>query len=227
MGASLSTLRTRVREFIHQEDPTTSMFTNSLITNVLNDSIKKRWNQLDRAHEGRFVQVATIDIVADQARYSWPTGFQRHLKLEYETTDGTLIPLMRDERHTSSINPDTSYPYGSTCPYTFKPLGGGFMLEPTPQTATGSLRIEYVAAPPDLSADGDEISDDFPSIFNPLIILDTVVALLDSTTQLEDGVVKAVLRAREEWAREWMQYINRLITSNNEIGQWSSHYPDA
>lgn len=227
MGTTLSQLNTRVRRWIHQTTPATSMFDENIVTNLINSAYRKRWQELDAAQEGKFVQVAELAIVADQARYSWPENFLRLMKLEYVTTDGTYIPLVRDERHSASLNPDTSFPYGSDNPYTYRPLSGGFVLEPTPQTATGDLRLEYVATPSLLEAPGDAMHDDFPQIFDELVVLDAVVALLASQGQLEDGHAKASYVERESWAKEWRRYINRLITARNDIEPWSGWYLDA
>jgi hypothetical protein len=199
------------------------MFDDNILTNLINAAYRKRWAQLDAVHEGKFVQIAVIDIVADQARYSWPNGMQRMMKLEYVTTDGTQRPLARDERHAASMDPEG----GDTESYTYRPLSGGFTLEPTPQSATGSLRIEYVALPDALEADGDTISADFPELFDELIVLDAVVALLASQGQMEDGHMKASFIERQDWEREWKGYINRLLTSRNDIEQWNPHYLDS
>ena len=201
------------------------MFDDNLVTNVLNSSYMKRWTQLDTAHEGRFVQWYSTQLESNVDEYSWPRDMLRVMKVEYVSEDGTKTPLRRNERHYGNINPDTSFP--DAAPYTYKPVKGGYLLEPRPQSGAGSIRVEFVKMPDSLANDADEIDADFPEIFGELIVLDAVVALIDSEGQLEDGSAKAVLRQREEWDREWRRYINRLVTSANEIVQWNPHYDNA
>lgn len=221
---SLSTLNTRVRRWVHQPTASTSMFTDNLLTNVINAAYMKRWQDLDTAHEGRFVRWYEEDIQTGVYEYQWPKNHLRTMRMEYVASDGTRTPIQREERHAASLQPDSSYLYDG--PYTYRPVSRGYVLEPTPQDGTGRIRIEFVAMPSYLVNDADEISADFPEIFGELIVLDAAVALLDSEGQLEDGSARAALRQRKEWEDDWKKYIKRLVVARDKIEPWNPHYED-
>ncbi len=179
MPEPLSSIRTRVRRWVHEPTASESFFSDNLINNLINGSYRRRVAQLLMSAEGSFTQIAQRDLVTDQSTYAWPTGLIRLRRLDYVTEDGTQIPLERRERHTSALDPDgttnTENPFHS-----FRPIENGFVLEPTPKvTITNGLRIEYQATPTELEADGDTIHVDFPDIFVELIVLDVVTYLME------------------------------------------------
>jgi hypothetical protein len=216
----------RIRRFLHETDKDASFWTNDFLLRLFNSNYRRRWNQCVMAFEGYGVKVATRDIVADQSRYAWPPGFERLIKMELVRTDGRTVPIQRYERH-ESINyfPNTG---GDNYYPTYRPIGSSFVLEPGPnETVSGGLRMEYQSLPAELCADGDQLHPDFPRSFDELIVLDTVVAALDSEDLLENGVAKSALRLRSEFEFDFERFIDGRMVSRNQVDPFWSGYPDA
>jgi len=224
---NLSGYKDRVRRWLHELSPTKSFWSDTFLTQQINVAYRRRCNQLTMAIEGYFVNVATRNIVADQERYAWPVGFERELKMELVRSDGTRDIIQRNERNFMSnaagsvgAGRDNYYP-------TFRPISGGFVLEPTPKTAvTDGLRMEYYGLPAALDADGDSWHVDFPRSLDELVILDTVMACLDSENLLEMGGTRTVQRMRMEFELDWERYIDNRIAGQDRIEPFNPHYGD-
>jgi hypothetical protein len=179
------------------------------------------------AHEGYFVNVATANIVADQERYAWPPGFERCLKMELLRVDGTRVIVQRNERHFGPNSAATVAQSQDSFDPSFRSIAGGFVFEPTPTTAvTDGIRIEYAGLPAAIDADGDSWHVDFPRSLDELVILDAVVACLDSENLLEGGGPRSVARMRAEWEIDWERFIDSKISGMNRIEPFNPHYGD-
>jgi len=218
---------TRVRRWLHELDPGTSFWSEELLKDLFNANYRRRSAQLTMAYEGAFVERATRDIVAKQDRYAWPDNFERLIKLEMVYSTGRTVPLQRFERHegpgyvSSAVTEDLYLP-------TYRPIGSGFLLEPTPTiTVPNGLRLEYVATPPVLSAPDDKLHPDFPKSFSELLVLDTVVNALDTENMIETGNVRTVLRQRTELEMDWLRYIDNRLISKQKTIPFVGYYEDA
>lgn len=225
---NLSGYRDRVRRWLHELAADKSFWSDSFIDQQINVSYRRRSGQLVMAHEGFFTNTATRDLVSGQERYAWPPGFERLLKMEIIRVDGTRVPIERDERHyrvnyaeTGGGNQDSYLP-------TYRPIGGGVVLEPPPQqTVTDGLRIEFHGLPAAIVANGDSFHPDFPRSFDEIVILDSVVACLDSENLMETGAVRSVLRMRMDWEFDFERYIDSRMISTNKIHPFAPHYSDS
>lgn len=216
----------RVRRFLHEVNANASFYTDDLLKELFNDQYRRRCAQLSMAFEGYFVDVAEADIEANQARYAWPPGFERLHKLELVRSDGRTVPIQRFERH-EWVNPSAQTGGDNYLP-NFRPVGSGFILEPAPkESVTDGLRIEYVGLPARLVADGDTLHADFPITFASLLVYDTVIASLDSELMQENGMVKTVLRLRQEFEWDWERYIDNRVKSPNRVTPFHGPYADA
>jgi len=178
------------------------------------------------AHEGYFISIATRDLVADTAQYAFPSGFLRLGKIELVRSNGTTVPLKRWERH-EGANPNDAA-LGDQYSPTFRPLGNGFILEPTPeQSVTDGIRIEFAGVPVELSADADTMHTSFPEIFEELVLLDTVVACFDAEGQQESGQIRSILRLRSEMEEDWGRFIESRVIAKQEVQPFKGHYEDA
>jgi hypothetical protein len=223
---NLTALRRDVRRYLRESDADTSFWTNDFIDQLINAMYRRRCAQLMMAHEGWFVNVATRNLTEDQDRYAFPDNLQTLTKIELVREDGRTIPLRRFERH-EEVNPAEGSAGESYFP-TYRPLGNGFILEPTPAaTITNGLRIEYTGLPATLSAGGDTFHNSFPEIFEELIILDTALAAFDAEGQQEQGPVRSLLRLRSEWEWDWERFIDRRVTSRQQVTPFTPHWPDA
>lgn len=224
---NLQGMRTRVRRWLKELDSDTSFWSDTFIDQMINTSYRMRCAELVMAHEGYFTNVATRDITQDQSRYSWPPGFERVLKLELVRSSGDTVPIERYERH-KGINYANATNTADTYNPTFRPIAGGFVLEPKPaESVTDGIRIEYFGTPAELTSNGDSMHPDFPRSLDELVILDAAVGCMDSENLMESGTVRSILRRRNEWALTWERYIDTRVVNTNKIIPFSPHYGDA
>ena len=224
---NLAGLRNRVRRWLHELNDDTSFWGNTFIDQMINVSYRRRCGQLVEAFEGFFTNVATRDIVADQARYAWPPGLERCLKMEIVRTDGATVPLQRFERHYAA-NFTNNAADGDVYNPTFRPISGGFVFEPTPSSAvTNGIRMEYFGLPTLMQNDGDSMHADFPRTLDELVVLDAVVACMDSENLQEGGTARSAGRMRAEFELDWERYIDNRVIGTNKIMPFAPHYTDA
>ncbi len=224
---NLAGVRDRVRRWLHETTSDTSFWSNTFIDQMINVSYRRRCAQLVMAYEGYFTNVATRDAVSDQERYAWPPGFERCLKMEIVRTDGTTVPIGRFERHFSAKNPSQGAGLDTYTP-TWRGISGGFVMEPAPgETVTDGLRIEYFGLPALLQNDNDTFHIDFPRSLDEIVVLDAVIACLDSENLLETGATRSALRMRQEYEIDWERYIDQRLIGTNKIIPFSPHYSDA
>lgn len=228
MADNLEQFQNRVRRYLRETNKNTSFWNQTFLEQLFNKSYLRRCGQLVMAYEGWFTNVATRDLVADKSRYGFPTGLQRLLKLELVRTDGSTIPLQRWERH-DEVNPSSdNVTTGDQYLPNFRPLGNGFVLEPTPiETVDGGLRLEYTGLPATLSGDGDQLHPSFPEMYDELVVLDTVVTALYAEGLHEMGPSRAIARLREEWEFDWERFIDNRAVVRNKIDPFIPHDPDA
>jgi len=218
----------RIRRYIKQPVEEDSHWDNNFIRQLLNSQYRLRSTELHLTHEGHFHNIAFRDIEEDKPRYEWPPGFTRLLKLELVRTDGRLSPIQRYERRYETLpSGDGGTGQDSYTP-TYRPVGGGFVLEPTPIVGiVNGLRMEFNGIPAELVADGDVLHPDFPEIFDELLILDTVVGLLHAEELQEAGLQRTFMNWRNEWEVKWLRYIDNRITSQQGVVPFKTHYSDA
>jgi hypothetical protein len=216
----------RIRRYIGEEDADKSFWDDDLIKQVFNANYRRRCAELAMAFEGYFTVVATRDTVTDQERYAWPSGFERLLKMELVRTDGSTVPIQREERHYHSKPPAS----GSGDGYhpTYRSIGSGFVLEPaTTLGVAGQLRLEYIMTPVELTANNDSLHSDFPTMLDELLVLDTAVSLFDQEQAQEEGRVRSLIRQRAEWELTWERFIDNRMISSNKVTPFAPHYPNA
>ena len=227
LADNLAGYRDRVRRWLHELTSDTSFWGDTFIDQQINVSYRRRCAHLVASFEGYFTNVATTDLEANVERYSWPPGFERLLKMEIIRTDGTRVPIERNERHFSVNYVNKTGGQDVYLP-TYRPISGGFVLEPQPSvTVTDGVRIEYYGLPAELTVNGDSWHADFPRSMDELIILDAVLACLDSENLMETGAPRTVLRARSDWEIDWERYVDSRMVSTNKVHPFMPHYGDA
>ena len=227
LGRSVGQLIIRVRRYLKQPDETKSHWKNEFLRQVLNSQYRLRCTELHLTHEGHFQNVAFRDLEALKSRYEWPPGFTRLLKLELVRSDGRLSPIQRYERRYEVLPAQGSSGQDAYSPK-FRPLGGGFVLEPAPQTTVADgLRMEYNGIPVEIIDDGDVLHPDFPEIFDELLVLDTVVGIMHAEELQEAGLQRTFMTWRTEWEIKWLRYIDSRITSQNSVVPFVGHYADS
>lgn len=196
---------------------------------MFNAVYHRRCSQLIMAFEGYFTAVAVRDIVANKNRYALPSGALRIQKLERVFTNGTTLPLQRDERH-EHANPGVDFVSTDGDYYvpSFRPMANGFILEPTPRNdITLGLRLEIAILPEKLVDSSDRIHAAFPEIFEELLVLDTAVLALDAEGAHETGQMKALLRQKMEMEEDYKRFIDNRVTTLIETEPFIPSYWDA
>ena len=225
---NLGGLRDRARRHLHELAPGNSFWSDSFMNQQINVSYRRRCAQLVMSHEGYFTNVATRDLTANVERYAWPPGFERCTKMELVRSDGTTVPLERNERHYAVNFSDSGGNTQDSFSPQWRPISGGFVFEPAPgSSVTNGIRIEYHGLPTQMQVDGDSMHADFPRSFDEIVVLDCVIACMDSEGLMETGAVRTSLRARSEWEYDWGRYMDNRVISTNKIMPFAPHYGDA
>jgi hypothetical protein len=228
LSGTLNNFITRVRRYLNEDTATKSRWDDDFLKHLFNTQYRLRCAELYMAHEGYFTIVATRDVVANQNRYAWPSGFQRLLKMELVREDGRRVPIQRQERHYHVLQIPNSG--GDEWLPDYRPVGSGFMLEPASNVAvTNGLRLEYAGVPEELTDDGDTLHSDFPAMLDEILVLDTVMVAMDAERFLESnpGQVDSIQRQRMEWQVKWERFIDGRMVSRQQVTPFATHYSDA
>ena len=226
LSGTLSNFIIRIRRYLNESDTTKSRWTDDFLKQLFNSQYRLRCTELHMAHEGYFTLIATRNIIADQNRYAWPTGFMRLTKMEVVRSDGRRVPIQREERHYTVLNIPQSG--GDDWLPTYRSIGSGFVLEPASiSSIVGGLHIEYNGVPEELTANVDSLHSDFPIIFDELLVIDTAIVAMDSQRFHETGAVDMLTRQRLEWNERWERYIDGRMVSRQKVTPFITHYNDA
>lgn len=229
LTGTLANFRTRMRRYLQETTASISFWPDDFLNQLFNSAYRRRCGQLHMAFEGYFTTVALRDIVGGQSYYSWPPGFQRLQKLELVRSDGSTVPVRAFERHEERNN--AAGAGGDMYSGNYRPRGSGFVLEPTPNdSVTGGLRLEYVSLPVELTADGDNLHPDFPSLFDELLVLDGATMAFDSEGMMEaagQGLQRSIIRLRAEWELDWERWIDSRVVRRQQISPFGYHYHDS
>lgn len=227
LTGTLANFIVRIRRFLREETASTSQWSDNFLKQVFNNVYRLRSTEAVMAHEGFFTHIGQRNLVANQGRYAWPTGFSRLQKIELVRTDGRRIPLQRDERHFEALSFPDATGQDSYLP-TWRPVGSGFVLEPAPGVSvTNGLLLEWNGVPDELVADDDTLHTDFPQEYHELLVLDTVATAFDQEGLMETGQPRTVLRLRAEWELRWERYLDGRSVSTNNVTPFAVHYQDA
>ena len=135
-------LRTRVRQYIHENNSQTSWWGDPFINQVLNNAYRKRCTQLISASEGYFSTTLVTPVIANEPFYAWPDGFERLLRLDLQDVlQKVSYPLERWERRSVGLSKGIPV-LGNYLP-TYRPVGGGFLLEPELTVGLGQSSIVW------------------------------------------------------------------------------------
>ena len=151
--ATLATLRTAVRRYINETDNTNSNFSDSELTDYLNQATQFLGTQMEWP-----IQTEIATAAANQSLYQLPTDFIELLDIYWNQTK---LPLL-DRNDMGQISPSWQQdPVGTPrVAYRFDQQTIGLYNTPdTLQTLNGvssyQLQITYIAIPPALVNDGD------------------------------------------------------------------------
>jgi hypothetical protein len=220
LGKDLASLLIRLRRWLGEPDVNKSFWdSDNILKQILNSEYRMRCTELFMASEGYFVEVVQRDLTADQTRYAWPPNCERVLKLELVRTDGRRVPIVRFERHESIVSAPSSG--GDTYSPTWRPIGGGYELEPGPnETVTNGQRMEFNSVPAELEADDDTLHSDWPDNFTEILVIDAALAAINMEAIQDDGqgMIRTLEYQRTRWEQRWERYIDsKIANSRNRI----------
>lgn len=146
--AALSTLRTRVREYILETDSSNSHFTDAQINNYLNDAVLFLGTQMEWP-----IQTSTATAITDQSLYSLPTDF---IELIDGYFDNTKVGILSRE-DLGGVSPSWQQDPSSTPKVFYKADNAVLGLYPPPDSSQNGkvIQIQYVSLPATLSQDTD------------------------------------------------------------------------
>lgn len=146
--AALSTLRTRVRKYISEEDSTNSHFTNDELDDYLNQAVTFLGTQMEWPE-----QVDQASAVAEQTLYELPTDFVALVDVYFDSTK--LQVLERGDL--GQINPSWQDDESGTPRVVYRNNRNIIGLYPTPDTSQDGkiIQIQYIYLPATLSDDAD------------------------------------------------------------------------
>lgn len=146
--SSLSTLRTRTRLIVGEEESTNSHFTDVEIDGYLNEATLYLGTVMEWP-----IQISTTPSVADQALYQLPTDFISLTEVYFDNIKLTVI----DRADLNSISAAWQDAPSSLPTKVYKSDNATFGLWPPPDSTQADLdiQIQYVKTPATLSVDGD------------------------------------------------------------------------
>jgi hypothetical protein len=225
LGRTLADMVVRIRRYIKQPDADISHWSDDFIKQAFNSIYRLRCSELHLADEGHFQHESFRDLEANKARYEFPPGFTRMEKLELVRTDGRTVPLTRYSRRYEPN--DTGDSADDAYMPTFRLMSGGFKLEPKPtSTVVDGIHMEYNGVPTELEDDSDSLHADFPEMFDELLVIDTVIALLHSEELQEHGLQRTFMTWEKEWEVRWERYISNRASFLQRIVPFITSYRD-
>lgn len=197
-----------------QQDP---FFTPQLLLDVFNAEKDMREMELQEAHEGFSVHIfyadLTVPAVGSPNYYSVPVAAGRIKRVIRNFSDGTQVPLRRDEHWTT---PQTTQGGGGGTSYlpTYRLIGPYIELSPPPSSAeVNGLVIEMEAASDSIASDTDVIPAGWPLFAERLLCLDTAIGCFDvenaqSGSAADGARIKPALEERRaRYEARWLNYI--------------------
>lgn len=166
----LQQLLKSTRTQLNQQDPTNSFWSDSELTEYLNDAVSRFFVECANVNEGHFTTQTDLNIVANTATIALPTDCFEVKNVWKKMTDGYQIlqysNIMQDNTYSNTgAMGDTYYPH-----YRFQ--GNNLVLNPVPSSSeTGGLRLEYIQFPTTMVNGGDSLTNQISPVFKELIIM--------------------------------------------------------
>lgn len=167
---TLSTLISEVRVLLNQTTSTNSTWSDSELTQYINEGLRRFFTELLQNGEGQFGAETDLNIVANTDTVALPSDCFKVMRLFKKVTDGYEILYYRnhfDEGYSTQ---------GGTNANNFLPSyyfrDNNLVLRPTPNfSETAGLRIEYIQFPEVLVNTSDSMEISVSPVFRDLIIM--------------------------------------------------------
>lgn len=170
VAPTLGKLISSVRSKLNQPDPANSFWSDSELTEDINDAVQLYFTEVVATNEGQFLTTGTLNVVSGAATVALPSDCFS-IKHLYKVVDGGFIPLVYRQSSDEYISTQGGASGDSYLPsYSFR---GNFLeLNPAPEfSETGGLRLDYFSMPDSLINGGDRMSGGVSPIFKQLIVM--------------------------------------------------------
>lgn len=175
--ASLSQVRTRIRQRSNNEHTSGNFVTDAELNSLINVSYKDLYGTLVDHSLHRTED--TLEITADgSTEYALPTDMYALLNV-YRVDDGARIRL---GRHSDRLKPGDSDTGDAT---SYRVKGGDIVFYPTP--ASGTYEVDYIPVPGDLVSDADTL--DGVLAWEEYIVCDVAAKVLTKESMLDEASV--------------------------------------
>lgn len=204
---TLAKLIKLVRMRLRQPNAANSNYSDSELTEYLNDAVKTYFLEVEERAEGQFDTTATLDIVANQDTVPLPADCYKVRKLSLKHTSEYVALQYRNDLEDSW---DVS---GLSATDIYEPFyyfrGGSIVLRPIPNTSNpGSLLLEYTSFPDTMIWGGDSLTAGISPIFRELVVFYAVYQAKVTDDMVNGGNTRAA--AAEQLSQLYSQFVKNL-----------------
>lgn len=166
---SLSKLISNVRNMLNSPNPSNSFWTDSELTEYLNEACRLYFVEVSINNEGLFsAPPVNLDITGGQETVDLPSDFFEIRALYKNVSNGCMILPYQNDISNNFINSGVTADDAYLPAYHFQ--GNKIVLRPAPGSSqTAGLRLEYIQFPDTLINGGDVMTSQISPVFKQLI----------------------------------------------------------
>lgn len=167
---TLGRLITNVRNFLGQPNSNNSIWSDSELTEYLNEGVRMYFAQVIKNSEGYFMPVpAYLDVVTGVEEVALPNDCFEVKALYIQRNNGWEILNYQNDVTSGFFTSGGSTGSNTYSPYYFF-RGNNLVLHPVPQfSQTAVLRLDYVGFPDQMINGGDTMTNQVSPVFKQLI----------------------------------------------------------
>lgn len=165
---TLQQLLTSVRSFLKQPNSSNSKWTDTELTEYINEGVRRYFGEVVQNSEGLFTKVIDLDITADTETVDMPSDFFEIVRLY--RNKGNYYQILNYHNDTNlSYSKSGNGSSSSYIPYYYF-RDQKIVLRPIPSfNQTAGLRLEYISFPSTMIDGGDSMTNNVSPIFKDLI----------------------------------------------------------
>lgn len=183
-AATLSAIRGRVREYLHETDEVNSIYTNTMLNEAITQGQFFVLDALPVSANYNMLISSPISLSNGVAEYSLPVDFRRVVAFQVNGKQATLLrPEEYFNKSTLVTTKDSAYCI----------IGSKLVISPTP-TATGTSNLLYMKQPGILTTDASVLTT-LPE-FDTLVMLSAVqyVLFTDNQTARAGSITNEIVK---------------------------------
>lgn len=170
---TLGKLLSNVRNKLGQPNPVNSTWTDSELTEYVNEAVRMYFAEVIANGEGYFRTstdpTSNLTITSGQEAVALPTDFFQCMCLYINRSNGWELLEYRNNVTEGFVSTGGATGANTYSPYYFF-QGNNIILHPTPQfTQTGALRLDYIQFPDQMINGGDSLTNQVSPVFKQII----------------------------------------------------------